>query len=74
MERLARLKTIVRKVDHVWECTVDEEIHKNSEMKSFFTDCQAKGRIDPRDAVSLEYIWYLYLVIVLVLWRAYVRV
>lgn len=52
MERIAHLRQLTNNVEYVWECQVDEELRKNPEMKEFFTDCQTKGRIDPRDAVN----------------------
>jgi G:T-mismatch repair DNA endonuclease (very short patch repair protein) len=51
MERIARLKKLVKNVSYIWECAIDEELRVSAEMKEFFSDCQTKGRIDPRDAV-----------------------
>jgi G:T-mismatch repair DNA endonuclease (very short patch repair protein) len=54
MDRIDRLKSLCAKVEFIWECHVDEELKKSREMSAFFSDCQTKGRIDPRDAVSLN--------------------
>jgi G:T-mismatch repair DNA endonuclease (very short patch repair protein) len=52
MERIEQLRHLVSKVDYVWECEIDDELRNNILMKEFFTDCQTKGRINPRDAAS----------------------
>jgi len=60
MERIERLERIVSKVECVWECQIDEELRKSPVMKDFFTDCQTKGRINPRDAVCTLKASYFY--------------
>jgi G:T-mismatch repair DNA endonuclease (very short patch repair protein) len=68
MERIDRLKQLVHNVEYIWECQVDEQLKTCAEMKAFFTDCQTKGRIDPRDAVIFDHTFF-QILFVLVLWR-----
>jgi G:T-mismatch repair DNA endonuclease (very short patch repair protein) len=56
IDRIERLNRLAVNVEYIWECQVDEKLKASSQMKEFFTDCQTKGRIDPRDAVILAFI------------------
>ena len=50
IDRLKAIQSLGNSVESIWECDVDKELKQNKNMREFFTDCQTKGQIDPRDA------------------------